>query len=137
MGENRTPVGDSAAPLDEALGLARAEDDGDWVVLRLEPSALAVGGTEPVAYLHGGALATCVDTAAWEALARVSEDSWVVADLRIDFVRLARNETHRVRATVRRIGRGQSLADVEITAWDDPARLVAVGRVLLSKVGDR
>ena len=65
----------------------------------------------------------------------MSDDSWVVADMRIDFMRLARHEPHRVRATARKIGRTQAVADVEITAWDDAARLVALGRVLLAKVG--
>lgn len=135
MSDQRTPEGGSAAPLDAAIGLTRTSDEGDWVVLRLEPSPLAVGASEPVEYLHGGALATCVDTAAWEAVVRVSEASWVVADLRIDFTRLARNEPHRVRAIARKVGRAQAVADVEISAWDDPSRLVALGRVLLAKVG--
>jgi uncharacterized protein (TIGR00369 family) len=120
--------------LDAALGLTRAPDEGDWAVLRLEPSDIAVGATEPVTYLHGGAIATCVDTAAWEAIVRVSADTWVVADMRIDFMRLARNEPHRVRSTARKIGRGQAVADVEIAAWDDASRVVALGRVSLAKV---
>jgi len=135
MSDQRTPDGSSSAPLDDALGLTRAPDDGDAAVLRLDPSALAVGATDPVTYLHGGALATCIDTAAWEAIVRVSDDTWVVADMRIDFVKLARNEAHRVRSTARKIGRAQAVADVEITAWEDPPRLVALGRVLLTKVG--
>lgn len=135
MSQQRTPDGGTAAQLDAALGLTRAPDDGDAAVLRFDPSALAVGATEPVTYLHGGALATAVDTAAWEAIVRVSDDAWVVADMRIDFVRLARNEVHRVRATARKVGRAQAVADVEITAWDDPSRLVALGRVMLAKVG--
>ena len=121
--------------MDAALGLTRAADEGDWAILRLDPAAVAVGATEPVTYLHGGAIATCVDTAAWEAIARVSSDSWVVADLRVDFLRLARDEPHRVRSTARKIGRGQAVADVEISAWDDASRVVALGRVLLAKVG--
>lgn len=135
MTDQRTPDDASAAPLDAAIGLTRVADDGDAAVLRLDPTALAVGATEPVAYLHGGALGTCVDTAAWEAIVRVSDDTWVVADLRIDFVKLARNEVHRVRAIARKIGRAQAVADIEISAWDDPGRLVALGRVLLAKVG--
>ena len=135
MSDQRTPDGSSSAPLDDALGLTRAPDDGDAAVLRLDPSALAVGATDPVTYLHGGALTTCIDTAAWEAIVRVSDDTWVVADMRIDFVKLARNEAHRVRSTARKIGRAQAVADVEITAWEDPPRLVALGRVLLTKVG--
>ena len=131
---NGTSIGTSAAPLDAALGLTRAQDDDDWAVLRLEPKDIAIGATDPVTYLHGGAIATCVDTAAWEAIVRVSSDSWVVADLRIDFMRLARNETHRVRAMARKIGRSQAVADVEIAAWNDPSRVVALGRVVLAKV---
>ncbi len=135
MTAQRTADGASAAPLDAALGLTRAPDEGDAAVLRLEPSELAIGATDPVTYLHGGAIATAIDTAAWEAVVRVSDDSWVVADMRIDFVRLARNEPHRVRSTARKIGRAQAVADVEITAWDDSSRLVALGRVMLAKVG--
>jgi acyl-coenzyme A thioesterase PaaI-like protein len=58
----------------------------------------------------------------------------VVADMRLDFMRLAKNEAHRVRSTARKIGRGQAVADVEIAAWDDPTRVVALGRVMLAKV---
>ena len=130
-----TAIGEAAAPLDAAIGLTRHADDGDWAVLRLEPTDVAVGSTDPVVYLHGGVIATCVDTASWEAVVRVSDASWVVADMRIDFMRLARNEAHRVRATARKIGRAQAVADVEISAWGDPSRVVALGRVLLAKVG--
>jgi uncharacterized protein (TIGR00369 family) len=134
MSDERTPVGTSAALLDETLGLTRAEDEGDWIVLRFEPSDIAVGASDPVTYLHGGALATCVDTAAWEALSREHGTSWVVADMRIDFVRLAGQETLKVRAQARKVGRRQAVADVEIAPWDSPDRIVALGRVLLSAV---
>ena len=132
--ESGTSLGGHAAPLDAAIGLTRHSDDGDWVVLRLDPEPVAVGATEPVTYLHGGVVATCVDTASWEAVVQLNEESWVVADMRIDFMRLARNEPHRVRATARKIGRRQALADVEIAPWDEPSRMVALGRVLLAKV---
>ncbi len=134
MADERTPIGASAARLDEVLGVTRADDEGDWIVLRWEPSDIAVGATEPVTYLHGGALATCIDTAAWEAMSRDHGTSWVVADMRIDFVRLAKQETHKVRAQARKVGRRQAVADVEIAPWDQPDRIVALGRVLLSRV---
>ncbi len=134
MSGQGTPEGHSAAALDAALGLTRVADDGDRVVLRLDPAALAVGATQPTTYLHGGALATCIDTAAWEAVVTDSDDSWVVADLRIDFLRLARLEPHRVSAIARKVGRSQAVADVEITSSADPHRVVALGRVLLAKV---
>ena len=79
-----TPQGGHAAPLDAAIGLVRDVDDGDWVVLRLDPAEVAIGSTDPVTYLHGGVIATCVDTASWEAVVATSDESWVVADMRID-----------------------------------------------------
>ena len=135
MSHQGSNIGASAAPLDEAIGLTKAEDDGEWTVLRWDPQPVAVGATEPVSYLHGGAIATCVDTASWEAIVRESDDAWVAADLRVDFVRLARPEPHRVRSIVRKAGRKQAVVDVEIAAWDDRDRVVALGRVLLAKVG--
>ncbi len=135
MTEQATPEGHSATELDAALGLTRAANEGDRAVLRFDPTALAFGATDPTTYLHGGALATCIDTAAWEVVVKDSDSSWVVADLRIDFLRLARAEPHRVSAVARKVGRSQAVADVEISAWDDPGRVVALGRVLLSKVG--
>ena len=130
-----TAFGGNAAALDAAIGLTRHSDDGDWVVLRLDPEPVAVGAIDPITYLHGGVIATCVDTASWEAVVRLNEESGVVADMRIDFMRLARNEAHRVCATARKVGRSQAVADVEITPWDESSRTVALGRVLLAKVG--
>ncbi|MFZ0324315.1 MAG: PaaI family thioesterase [Actinomycetes bacterium] len=133
MTSQRTALGGSAAPLDAALGLTRGPDDGDWAVLLLQPTDIAVGATDPVTYLHGGVLATCVDTAAWEALVRDHDGSWVVSDLRLDFLRLARREPHLVLAVVRKAGRRQAVADVEIRAQGDPARVVALGRATLTR----
>ncbi len=134
MSEQGTPEGRSAATLDAALGLTRSADEGEHAVLRFDPTALAIGATDPTTYLHGGALATCIDTAAWEAVVKDSDGSWVVADMRIDFLRLARAEPHRVSAMARKVGRSQAVADVEIASWDDADRVVALGRVLLTKV---
>jgi len=134
VSETGTPVGEPAAPLDGALRLTRQADEGGWAVLRLDPQLIAVSGEGESAYVHGGALATCVDTASWEAVVAQQPGTWVVADLRVDFLRLARPAPHRVRAQVRRLGRRQAVADVEIAVWDDPARLVAVGRAMLTRV---
>ena len=134
MSETGTPVGEPAAPLDGALRLTRQADEGGWAVLRLDPQLIAVSGEGESAYVHGGALATCVDTASWEAVVAQQPGTWVVADLCVDFLRLARPAPHRVRAQVRRLGRRQAVADVEIAVWDDPARLVAVGRAMLTRV---
>ena len=55
------------SPLDAAIGLVATELLADAVVLRLDPPACALGGEQPRPFLHGGTLATCVDTAGWYA----------------------------------------------------------------------
>ncbi len=119
---------DPPSPLDAAIGLVAVELLPDAVVLRLDPSSDAIGDTTPRPFLHGGALATCVDTAGWYALEHTSPGGWIAVDLRCDFLRLAAPEPHRVVARCLNAGRTLGAADVEIAAWDDPGRPVAVGR---------
>jgi len=116
------------SPLDAAIGLVAVELLENAIVLRLDPPATALGGEEPRPFLHGGTLATCVDTAGWYALEHVSPGSWVAVYLRCDFLRLASLVPHRVVGRCLAAGRTIGIADVEITAWDEPERLVAVGR---------
>ncbi len=121
-------LSDPPSPLDAAIGLVAVELLADGVVLRLDPPPVALGGEEPRPFLHGGTLATCVDTAGWYALEHASPGAWIAVDLRCDFLRLAAPEPHRVVGRVVSVGRTLATADVEITAWDNPERLVAVGR---------
>jgi acyl-coenzyme A thioesterase PaaI-like protein len=125
-----------AAALDAGIGLALHGFEGGAAILRLEPSALTVvaaGGDGPE-YLHGGALATCVDTAAWYAVVHGRDGDWVMADMRCDFVRLAAREAHRVEARCLRAGRMLATVDVHIAPWDRPERAVALGRAQLARV---
>ncbi len=121
------------SPLDDGLGLVLEEAAAGVAVLRLEPSSLAVVDDEEPPFLHGGALATCVDTAAWYAAESASPGSWVVSSLTLDCLRLARAEPHLVRATCRKAGRTLAVADVEIVAVSDAARVVALGRATLAR----
>jgi uncharacterized protein (TIGR00369 family) len=125
------------SPLDAAIGLVAVELLEDSVVLRLDPSAAAAGGLTPSPFLHGGTLATCVDTAGWYAVAHRSPGDWLVVDLRCDFLRLAAHEPHRVVARCLRAGRTLAIADVEIARWDSPDRIVAVGRAQYLRAGSR
>ena len=119
------------SPLDAAIGLRIVELHDDRVVLRLEPSPAALGGETPRPFLHGGALATCVDTAGWAAVHHRSPGAWLATDLRCDFLRLAAPAPHRVTARCLMAGRTLGVADVEIAPWDEPGRPVAVGRIQL------
>ena len=116
--------------LDAALGLALHGFEDGAAVLRFDPPELAVGSDEPE-YLHGGALATCVDTAAWFAVVHARAGAWVMIDMRCDFLRMAAREPHRVEARCLRAGRTLAVADVGIAPWDDPGRTVATGRAQL------
>ena len=122
------------ARLDAAIGLSLHGFEDGAAVLRLEPPELAVGSDEPE-YLHGGALATCVDTAAWYAVVYEREGDWVMVDLRCDFLRMAVREPHRVSGRCLRAGRTLALCDVQIAPWHRPERAVAVGRAQLARVG--
>jgi acyl-coenzyme A thioesterase PaaI-like protein len=122
------------ARLDAAIGLSLHGFEDGAAVLRLEPPELAVGSDEPE-YLHGGALATCVDTAAWYAVVYDREGDWVMVDLRCDFLRMAVREPHRVSGRCLRAGRTLALCDVQIAPWHRPERTVAVGRAQLARVG--
>ena len=70
-----------ASKLDRAIGLTLERAEDGVVTLRLEPGAIGVVEEDERTYLHGGTLATCVDTAAWYAAASASEGDWLVTGL--------------------------------------------------------
>jgi acyl-coenzyme A thioesterase PaaI-like protein len=123
--------------LDEALGLALQSAASGVAVLRLDPGPVAIAVDSGVTFLHGGALATCVDTAAWYAADSASPGAWVVSSLQLDCLRLARPEPHVVRASCRKTGRTLAVVDVEISAASDPERVVAIGRATLARTAAR
>jgi uncharacterized protein (TIGR00369 family) len=134
MAEPPDLLAEPPSPLDAAIGLVAVELLDGAVVLRLDPPTTALGGETPRPFLHGGTLATCVDTAGWYAVAHASPGEWLAVDLRCDFLRLAGLETHRVVGRCLAAGRTLATADVEITGWDEPDRLIAVGRVRFIRV---
>jgi uncharacterized protein (TIGR00369 family) len=122
-----------ASKLDGALGLTLEGAEDGVATLRLDPQEVGVVEEEEREYLHGGTLATCIDTAAWYAVASASPADWLVTTLQLDALRLARPEPHTIVARCVRAGRTRALADVEIVSEADPERLVAVGRVSLAR----
>jgi uncharacterized protein (TIGR00369 family) len=119
-----------ASPLDGALELTLEHAADGVATLLLRPGRLAVVEDEP-AFLHGGALATCVDTASWYAAVSASPGEWLITGLHIDFLRAAHDEPHRVIARCRRAGRTTATVDVEIAPTRDTERLIALGRATL------
>lgn len=126
--------------LDQAIGLSLVGAENGVVSLRLDPGETAIVGESDEAYLHGGALASCVDTAAWYAAESAAPSApaegrgdWVVSGLSFEGLRLARPEPHAVTARCVRAGRTRAVVDVEIASEADPDRLVTVGRVSLAR----
>jgi acyl-coenzyme A thioesterase PaaI-like protein len=123
-----------ASKLDGAVGLTLEGAEDGIATLRLDPGELALLEEDGREYLHGGALATCVDTAAWYAAVSASPGDWVVAGVQLEALRLARSEPHRVVARCIRAGRTRAVVDVEIASELDPERVVTVGRASLTRV---
>jgi uncharacterized protein (TIGR00369 family) len=124
-----------ASKLDGALELTLESASDGVVTMRLAPGELAVVEEEGREYLHGGALATCVDTAGWYAATSASDADWMVVSLQLEALRVAGSEPHRVVGRCIRAGRTRAVVDVEIAPDADPERIVAVGRVSLARVG--
>ncbi len=122
-----------ASELDDALGLTLESAEDGLATLRLEPGEVGVVVEDERTYLHGGTLATCIDTAAWYAAASASPGDWIVSGLQLEALRLARPEPHRVVARCIRAGRTRAVVDVEIASDVEPDRLVTVGRVSLAR----
>lgn len=135
LGSAAVALPEIASRLDEAIGLSLVEASEGAVTLRLLPGELAVVTEADLSYLHGGALATCIDTAAWYAAesAAPGEADWVVSGLSFEALRLAREEPHLVSARCLRAGRTRAVVDVEIAPESDPGRLLTVGRVSLAR----
>jgi uncharacterized protein (TIGR00369 family) len=124
------------SPLDAAIGLHFDHvDDQGRPVLRLDSTPTA-SADDPGTFLHGGTLATCVDTAGWYAVVTSRPGTYVAVDLRTDFLRLAPPGVYRVTGTTLKAGRTLATADVEIAPWAEPARPCAVGRATFLRTGD-
>jgi acyl-coenzyme A thioesterase PaaI-like protein len=125
-----------ASKLDGALGLTLDSAADGIATLRLDPGDVGVVVEDEREYLHGGTLATCIDTAAWYAASSASPAEWLVTSLQLDAVRLARREPHRVMARCIRAGRTRAVVDVEIASDAEPERVVSVGRVNLARAAN-
>jgi uncharacterized protein (TIGR00369 family) len=125
----------SASPLDAAIGLEFHGYEDGAAMLRLDATPIA-NGSDDATFLHGGTLATCVDTAGWYAVVHARPGTYVATALSTDFLRSAPPGTYRVTGRTLRAGRTLAVADVAIEPWDEPGRAVAVGRVQYVRTGD-
>lgn len=112
--------------LHAALGLELVEWGSDTCSFRFAPPPLARFRGDPTGGVHGGALATALDTAAcFAAIAAVGQDCSTI-DLRTDFLRPALDSEFTVRGTLLRAGRALAWADSTILTLQ--GRTIATGR---------
>jgi uncharacterized protein (TIGR00369 family) len=76
--------------------------------------------------LHGGPLASLIDTAGDFAVAIAVGAGVPTINFRVDYLRPATGTRVLARALARRVGRTVGVADVDV--FDDQGRLVAIGR---------
>jgi uncharacterized protein (TIGR00369 family) len=116
-----------STPLHRALRLRVVSVGDDGVVLRAEagPEHLVEDGGD---YLHGGVVATALDSAATFALIGATGDDWSTVDLRVDYLRPVPAGPLEIRGTAVQIGRRLGRARAEVLALD-------AGRVLASATG--
>ena len=78
---------------------------------------------------HGGSITSLIDTVCCIALMGKGHETCPTTNIRVDFLRAARDSGLRCVATIRRTGRTASTVDADV--MDDEGRLVAIGRCCL------
>jgi uncharacterized protein (TIGR00369 family) len=98
-----------------ALRLRLVDASTDGIVLAAEAGA-EHEGADGSQFVHGGVVATVLDSAATFALIAATDTDWSTVDLRIDYVRPVPVGVLRVRGTVVHIGRRLGRATAELVA---------------------
>lgn len=121
----------SLSHLDRLIGLRFDEvtPDGITASFDITPELL-----QPYGILHGGVLATVVETVGSFSAATWSGGAVVGTANHTNFLRATRSGRLTVRSTPLHRGRTQQLWDVDIT--DEQGRLVAKGQLRLANVED-
>ena len=116
------------SPFAQKLGLTIESLDADGAELRMpfDPSLATIGDI-----VHGGAIATLIDTAgvtaAWGDESVAEGLAGATVSMSVDFVAAARASDVVARARV--VRRGRSLCFVVVEAFDGDGRVVATGQV--------
>jgi uncharacterized protein (TIGR00369 family) len=106
------------------IGLELTEWGDGVVAFRFVPPSSTRAGEH--AFVHGGALATALDTAATFAIISSAQQDAGTVDLRIDYMRPAADREFRVEGRTTRLGKTLGWADSQITTID--GRLIATAR---------
>jgi uncharacterized protein (TIGR00369 family) len=110
------------------LGMTLESSDESGVVFRM-PARPEILGSPSTGALHGGVIATLIDTAASYAVMARTGRSIATVDMRVDYHRPALSPEYRVEGSIVRLGRTMATADARV--YDDKGALVASGRAVL------
>ena len=115
------------SPFHRLLGLEMVRASAAEVVIRMPfRKELLAGDDEIGQYVHGGAIASIIDTAGDFAVIAATGYDVPTIDLRVDYLRPVTGGT--LTATARAIKAGRSLAVADIEVVDEDGKAVAVGR---------
>ena len=122
-----------SSPFIKFLGLRVIDLDGEALSITLRmPARREICRGPKGDQLHGGAIASLIDTAGDYALALVVGAAVPTINYRVDYLRPAFGDGVEATATVRRAGRTIGVVDIDVV--DEQRRLVAVGRGCYSMV---
>jgi uncharacterized protein (TIGR00369 family) len=113
------------------LGLVLESSEQPGVVFRMarRPEIL---GSPSTGALHGGVVASLIDTAASYAVMARTGRSLATVDMRVDYHQPAICEEYRIEGSIVRVGRKIATADARM--FDSQGALLASGRALLMHV---
>jgi uncharacterized protein (TIGR00369 family) len=122
-------MGNNDAPYSHTMGFARSIDGQGRLIITMP------GGEDKVGrpgYIHGGALAGLLETAAYATLKEALEDTdcpqLKPVSMTVSYMRGALQQPTHARATIERLGR--RIANVEAVAWqEDPTKPVAMAQL--------
>lgn len=119
------------SPYHQFLGIQLKEITNESLTIKLPFKETFITGNDD-GYIHGGLLATIIDIAGYFAIFQFLNQPVPTIDLRIDYLRAARREDLFAEATVVKLGRSVSVADIVVTNAD--SKKIAVGRGLYSTI---
>jgi uncharacterized protein (TIGR00369 family) len=113
------------------LGLILDSSGDSGVVFRM-PTRPEMLGSPSTGALHGGVVASVIDTAASYAVMARTGRSLATVDMRVDYHRAAISPEYRIEGSIVRLGRKIATSDARM--YDDRGALLASGRALLMHV---
>ncbi|KKO55476.1 hypothetical protein XI25_00825 [Paenibacillus sp. DMB20] len=118
----------TGSKFNQFLGIRLEEIKDRSITIRLPYNELFY--TSADGYIHGGILATMIDIAGYFAIFSLLNQPVPTVDLKIDYLRPGRAGDLLATATVVKLGRTVSIADIVVT--DLSGKQIAIGRGLFS-----